>query len=549
MEKIENHVLIAVNALPSIIQRTATVVYNSDIDINTNQFVTTVWRDLLKIIEEQNRNAHTIIIPFKGSDFLEGDEKLKKTIRQEIGIIIAEEYQSKRLECRDFDLRNRLNTENLWSTLAGCVGEINALKDTIPHKDKDTIVPHKEIFCSRMLALLCGYASEGEFSAKDSKEENIKKLVLTSEFIKAIFDGSETKKSFPKNFSALLPVKSCTSEVTSSIWEELLKQASLVSEDIHRSASPSNKNNLLQTIGSNVPTTVCDHVLPELLPLVLKRIERIANTVAFSEVLPKLGNRDVARRLVTQHLSDPYGSDAEFLVQSLLGVPKEKEAKENLRKQIPDVPLAVDKVVDYLVAHFASSLDKLQESGRNIVEWQIAGIRRQIDFSIQGVHEELQQQAAAKAQKEEFYTLCTTARATLDECIRNCLPSSFDDKRQKPNWNKVKLTDKVYEEFIEYLPSQDLSDQEKKDVIRDALPESLAVLEVLYEFSPRLRDGKRFNGATPEDQQRYIRNMLNINDENLDDIIAAATACAQLPKTPEEYHSMMQHQAANTQNH
>ncbi|MFN7755512.1 MAG: hypothetical protein ACK5O9_06730 [Holosporales bacterium] len=116
MEKTENHVLIAVNALPSIIQRTATVVYNSDIDINANQFVTTVWRDLLRIIEEQNRNVPTIIIPFKGSDFLEGDEKLKKTIRRKIGTIIEKEYQSKRLECRDFDLRNRLNTENLWST-------------------------------------------------------------------------------------------------------------------------------------------------------------------------------------------------------------------------------------------------------------------------------------------------------------------------------------------------------------------------------------------------------------------------------------------------
>ncbi|MFN5589145.1 MAG: hypothetical protein ACK48P_04860, partial [Holosporales bacterium] len=194
-----------------------------------------------------------------------------------------------------------------------------------------------------------------------------------------------------------------------------------------------------------------------------------------------------------------------FLLKSLLGVPKEKEAKENLKKQIPDVPLAFDKVVDYFVANFASGLDKLQESGRNISESQIAGIRKQIDLSIQGVHEELQQQAADKVQKEEFYTLCTTARATLDERIRNCLPSIFDDKGQKPNWNKVNLTDEVYKEFIEYLPSEHLSGEEKKHVIRDALPESLAVLKVLYGFSPRLRNGNRFNSATSEEQKRYIK--------------------------------------------
>lgn len=112
----------------------------------------------------------------------------------------------------------------------------------------------------------------------------------------------------------------------------------------------------------------------------------------------------------------------------------------------------------------------------------------------------------------------------------------------------MNFTDEVYEELIEYLPSEHLSGEEKKHVIREALQESPAVLKVLYDFSPCLRDGKRFNGATPEEQKRYIKNMLNI-DEHLSDIIAAATACAQLPKTQEGYYSMMQRQAANTQNH
>jgi hypothetical protein len=438
--------------------------------------------------------------------------------------------------------------------LAGCVGEINAVKDTIPHKDKDTIphkdkdtiVPHKEIFCSRMLALLCGYASEGEFSAKDSKEENIKELVLTSEFIKAIFDGSETKKIFPKNFSALLPVKSCTSEVTSSIWEELLKQASLVSEDIHRSASPSNKNNPLQTIGSNVPTAVCDHVLPELLPLVLKRIERIANNVAFSEVLPKLGNRDVARRLVTQHLSDPYGSDAEFLVQSLLGVPKEKEAKENLKKQIPDVPLAFDKVVDYFVANFASGLDKLQKSGRNISEWQIAGIRKQIDFSIQGVHKELQQQAADKAQevalraqKKEFADLQKQTYAALDTLIQGALPEYLNNQQVK--WPNLKLSEADRNKLLFFL-----SEERNSDTLHNDLLDLIVVSLVASPDFSRIIEGKNpvvqqnstgknitYCRATDEQKQLFVREFLQTIPA--DTLAAALENCAKLPETFTDY--------------
>ncbi len=399
-----------------------------------------------------------------------------------------------------------------------------------------------ELFCVKMIEL----ASDCAFQENSQVDRTA--LEEISDFIEAILKHQKNQ-NVPQKFSALLP-EGIDPRQSHVIWEELLTEQDGMNRVIMGLLGS------LQTSKRDMLRFVSEDFLPKLVDFISGAVTVAANNVALNKVLPELNTSELARKFVVQHLSaqgvsaQGDGDDNKnFLLKSLLGVPKEKEAKENLRKQIPDVPLAVDKVVEHFLKNNESDLKKFQQSGSDIDLSQVGSIRSKIYLSIKGVHEELQQQAADKVQKEEFYTLCTTARATLDERIRNCLPSSFDDKPQTPSWNKVKLTDKVYEEFIEYLPSEHLSGEEKKDFIREALQESRDVLKVLYEFSPRLRNGNRFNSATPEEQKHYIKNMLNINDENLSAIIAAATACAQLPKTQEEYYSMMQRQAANTQNH
>jgi hypothetical protein len=518
----------ALYSMPYIIRQISDYIKKTKtFSLDSQQTLDAIWGLVVDFVNAEINNKNNYTIGLKKREFF---KELTDDFRNMVATVVTDEINtSRRILPVHFD--SSVVIEKNLGLIVYAFANVQQ-SDVGPSSE----MSWSELFCVKMIELAsnCAFQENSQVDRTD--------LEKTSDFIEAILKQQENQ-NVPQKFSALLP-EGIDPKQFRVIWEKLLTEQNGMNRVIMGLMDS------LQTSKRDMLRFVSKDFLPELVDFISGAVTVAANNVALNKVLPELKTSELARKLVVQHLSAQGDGDDNkiFLLKSLLGVPKEKEAKDNLRKQTLD-PLAVDKVVDYFVADFASSLDTFQESGRNIVEWQIAGIRRQIDLSIKGVHEELQQQAADKAQKEEFYKLCTTARATLDECIRNCLPSSFDDKPQTPNWNKVNLTDKVYKELIEYLPSEHLSGEEKKHVIREALQESRDVLEVLYDFSPFLRNGKRFNGATPEEQKRYIKKMLNINDENLSDIIAAATACAQLRKTPEEYYSMMQNQAANTQNH
>ncbi len=524
----------ALYSMPYILRQISDYIKKNKIfPLDSQQTLDAIWGLVVDFVNAEINNKNNYTIGLKKREFF---KELTDDFRNMVATVVTDEINTSR----------RILPVHFDSSVV-IEKNLGLIVDTFANIQQSNAGPSSdmswsELFCVKMIELASNCAFQ------ENSQVHRTALEETSDFIEAILKHQKNQ-NVPQNFSALLP-KGIDPKQFRVIWEKLLTEQDGMNRVIMGLLHP------LQTSKRDMLSFVSKDFLPELVNFISGAVTVAANNVALNKVLPELKTSELARKLVVQHLSvqgvsvQGDGDDNKiFLLKSLLGVPKEKEAKENLRKQIPDVPLAFDKVVEHFLKNNEFDLKKLQQSDSNIDISQVGSIRRQIDLSIKGVHEELQQQAAAKAQKEGLYTLCTTARATLDECIRNCLPSSFDDKPQTPSWNKVKLTDKVYEEFIEYLPSQDLSDQDKKDVIREALPESPAVLKVLYEFSPRLRDGKRFNGATPEEQKDYIRNMLNINDENLYDIIAAATACAQLPKTQEGYYSMMQRQAANTQNH
>ncbi|MFN7225963.1 MAG: hypothetical protein ACK5UY_01745 [Holosporales bacterium] len=391
-----------------------------------------------------------------------------------------------------------------------------------------------KLFCGKMIELASNCAFQ------ENPQVHRTALEETSDFIEAILKHQKNQ-NVPQNFSALLP-KGIDPKQFRVIWEKLLTEQDGMNHVIMGLLHP------LQTSRSDMLRFVSEDFLPELVDFISGAVTVAANNVALNKVLPELKTSELARKLVVQHLSAQGDGDDNkiFLLKSLLGVSKEKEAKESLRKQMPDVPLAVDKVVDYLVANFASSLDTLQESGRNIVERQIAGIRRQIDLSIKGVHEELQQQAADKAQevalraqKKEFADLQKQTYAALDALIQGALPKYLNNQQVK--WENVKLSEADRNKLLFFR-----SEERSSDTLHNDLLDLIVVSLVASPDFTRIIEGKNpvvqqdstgknitYFRATDEQKQLFVREFLQTIPS--DTLAAALENCAKLPETFTDY--------------
>ncbi|MFN9790659.1 MAG: hypothetical protein ACK53X_06150, partial [Holosporales bacterium] len=472
--------------------------------------------------EINNKNKKNYTIGLKKRDFF---NKLTDDFRDMVAQVVRDEINtSRRILPVHFD--SSVVIEKNLGLIVYAFANVQQSEGGPPSSD----MSWSKLFCVKMIELASKYA----FVQENSQVPRTA-LKETSDFIEAILKQKENQ-NVPQSFSALLP-KGIDPKQFRVIWEELLTEQNGMNSVIMGLMDS------LQNSKRDMLSFVSEDFLPELVDFISGAVTVAANNVALNKVLPELKTSELARKFVVQHLSAQGDGDDNkiFLLKSLLGVPKEKEAKESLRKQILD-PLAVDKVVDYFVANFASGLDKLQKSGRNISESQIAGIRKQIDLSIKGVHKELQQQAADKAQevalraqKKEFADLQKQTYAALDALIQGALPKYLNNQQVK--WPNLKLSEADRNKLLFFR-----SEKRSSDTLHNDLLDLIVVSLVASPDFTRIIEGKNpvvqqnFTGknitycrATDEQKQLFVREFLQTIPA--DTLAAALENCAKLPET------------------
>lgn len=408
--------------------------------------------------------------------------------------------------------------------------------------------------------LACRYPNANDSMDKRPSQS----LRLMADALKTAIEPTPT--ALPDNFTALLPVLDIAPELQQQIWDRTSNKpidVELLFE----------KGKLNLDDWGNHPILWRNYYLGSAEKQVKKALAAITNEV-FQERLADLSPQQLAKLLIMQYLGTETEPDSMFVHNAVLGVSPQKEAQKKLKDQILNITVS-DKTLDAIAEKFSTNypnpLQMIKTSGLSSDSSKIAELTLQMKLSIDAVHADLKKQAAALAkikddqksikaeqekdkaqqaeaatQQREFDQAHKNARDVLNQAIQACLPNEIQtkDKTLKPDWSRVVLDDDTYGDILEIISELQLSEQKK--MVHDHIEQSpliSAVEMVLYDVSPRLEHDKPFNTATHEEQKNYIKTIFKIS-ENMNNIMDAAKACAQLPKTVEEYVSIqrMAHQ-------